>query len=79
MYGFVKFWVFFDYQDSAARIKIHDSSIQLVFSSRDVSLEPLMEKFNLVCAEKIEFQNLRVINNNLFLEVSACRELEKKT
>ena len=35
---------FFDYQDSDAKSKIHQFSIEQFFSSRYMPLEPLMDK-----------------------------------
>ena len=44
--NYLQFLVFFDYQDSDAKIKINKFNFQQFFSQKKVSLQLLLKKFN---------------------------------
>ena len=70
--------VFLDYQASDARIKIHHFASKLLYSSKEIKVEPLTESFKLVVVEKHEFQDLDVITNNNF-GISGLSRIRSKT
>ena len=60
------FFAFLNYQDSDAKIKIHQISTDSSSWIREVLLELLMEEFKLVVVQKYGFEKLAVITLNDF-------------
>ena len=65
------------YQDSDAKIMIHHFSIKKSSSSREVLVDPLIEKFTPVVEAKDEFENLDVIIDTIF-GISGRSRIESK-
>ena len=66
MSKFHQFLAFLDYEESEANIKMTNFSFEKLFSSREVLLDPMMEKFNVINTEKNEIENLDVNIDNIF-------------
>ena len=68
---------FFYYQDSDTRIELHEFSIEWFSSGRELSIQPLVEEFELVVLENYPFEN-RDLQFSTFLALSAYQDSDAK-